>query len=473
MRHPERSSFLIIAILGTVLSVAGCTPSSSSPSSSGTPATSGEGYGLNWGFPFRPGIVVNIGLPENHADSRLHDANYASLTDDIPNGRTYQFSQGTGWDYASLDVGALGSNGIASTDVKDENVLALAHGTVLAVDHACNAVLIDYGKDAQGHAWWGIYLHLNSTRIWVQSGDTVEAGTPVGVPTQNVSGCSQISGFQHVHFAMLRDQAFVSMRGMTFCGFAMGDNGLLGVADTPPNPGFQQNVIFTVPSSCPSEKPFLRPNPTQSSAGYRVLRGEVTGMHATIVAPTVSGAAGSGMNASINVGCWDGNDNVSSTACLGIFFDGTVQNDGSVQYSVTEEVNAVFTSALTLSVVPGNILAFDMELATGSQDSWTYTVTNVTQGQSVNGSAMTDIASAGHLSATYPTFDIGQIQNEGFASFTPIAYTYPQVRFGTTWRDLISLPYQPTQLFLSGTLVGSPTTLNGTTFTVDNGPPGI
>lgn len=219
--------------------------------------------GTFWGMPFRRGLQGNIGLPENHPGvSRLHDANYPDIIDDTTK-KTYTLGKGDGWDYASLDMGVFGGS-ISENDVSSENALALASGTVLAVERTCNDVLINYGTDANGVLWWGIYLHLDSNRIWVAGGDQVVAGTPIGVPTVNIGPvqiiknervhvsktCRYFEGtsYQHVHFAFLKNMQLVSMKNVQLCWHAVTDNGIDGL-NTSTDLG--NNSIFPIPPECP------------------------------------------------------------------------------------------------------------------------------------------------------------------------------------------------------------------------------
>ncbi|HEY7832488.1 MAG TPA: peptidoglycan DD-metalloendopeptidase family protein [Ktedonobacterales bacterium] len=431
------------------------TAKTSGPAATATPAPSAP----TWGFPFRPGLTVNIGLPENHPNSRLHDANYDAITDDTTN-QTYTLGQGNGSDYASLDVGVYGGS-ISSQDVSDENALALAPGKVLAVQASCNAVLIDYGS-----GWWGIYLHLDSSRIWVAAGDTVAAGTPIGVPTVNVSGCGQNTSFQHVHFAFLHNGQYVSMRGMQLCGHAVTDDGLEGVqtvAPTPPQPTpapFSQNIIFKVPSNCPAQRPETNMISTTTSAGYRVLTGGVTGIRAQWVMPTISGASGTAMNVAINVGTWQGDVQNHPDAEMGIFTFGTVQSDGTVQYQTTADLGSS-TETLDVPLAAGDTISASIIYTGGSSNNWTYTLANLTQGR--QGTLSVTVTG----DETLPTFDIGGISGASLANFTPVQYEHPQVQLASGgWVDLAALPYQATQFVENSQTVATAGPVGTSGFTV-------
>jgi hypothetical protein len=419
-----------------------------------------------WGFPLRPGVTGNIGLPENHPDSRLHHANYDVITDDTTNQKfNLEHGNGNGWEYASLDVGAFGG-AISSSDVTDENALALAPGFVRAVQRSCNAVLIDHLN-----GWSVLYLHLDADRIWVPSGDSVQAGTPIGVPTTRVSGCGQDSGYQHVHFALLYQGKYVSMKGRKLCGRQVLDNGLAGVQTVSPSPSqpsavpIGSNFIFTVPATCPSEKPMANVNVTDSSVGYRVLRGNVTGLRAQWTMPTISGPGAAGMNVSINLGCWQGNVNRASNACIGVFTYGSVQSHGSVRYATNYGTGATFTP-FDLPISPGAVFAASIEQAAGSKENWTLTLANVTRGQRAQQMVTVDLA--GQLSETYPTCDIGPVTQHTPANFTQVRYTNAQVRIGAErWRDLSALPYQRTEWRDGSVSVAQASGLTGGAFTID------
>jgi murein DD-endopeptidase MepM/ murein hydrolase activator NlpD len=220
-------------------------PMTPSPTASPTPSMP------LFGLPYRAGVTVSLGLPEKtNPSSRLHDSNYSRINDET-GGPSYNLGNYHQYD-ASLDMGFYGHN-----DYSPEFVYPLASGTVLAVQPSCNAVLIDYGD-----GWWSIYLHL--TDIQVAHSQMVTTATPIGKPTMNVSGCDQMSSFQHVHFAFLKNGSYVSMVGMVLCGHTVGTDGnVQGLTSALPNDG----ATFTVPNTCPGSAP---PQPT-ATPSMRIL----------------------------------------------------------------------------------------------------------------------------------------------------------------------------------------------------------
>jgi hypothetical protein len=426
------------------------------------------GHEPQWGFPFRPGLTGNIGVPETNPNSRLHDSNYDRITDDT-SGTVYTFGQGDGGDSASLDMGVYGGS-IRSDDVSDENALALAPGKVLAVQKSCNAVLIDHQD-----GWWVIYLHLNADRIWVSKDDEVAAGTPIGVPTVSVSGCQQRSSFQHVHFAFLHNGKFVTMRNRLLCGHAVLDNGIEGVdllpSLTAPVP-VSSNFIFAVPATCPAERSMTNAIATTGSAGYRILRGGVTGVRAQWDMPHLTGPSNAAMNVGINVGCWQGNINVDPPACIGVSIVGEILTDGSTRYRAVEESGGS-AKFMSVPIAAGNHMTASITLADSDSHTWTLTLANTTQGASDQSLAQYEPVD------TYPTFDIGPgfPRNSGIATFSDVPYTNAQVRIvHGAWVDASALPYQRTEMHINdvtGKLVARASTMSNSAFTVSYVDPGV
>jgi len=97
---------------------------------------------------------------------------------------------------------------------KGQPVLAAASGTVEHAGWASGGwstygqrVFVHYDYDADGHAYWGIYAHMDS--ITVSEGQHVEKGQQVGTLGQSCNQQLDCGFFNpHLHFANYRDPAF-------------------------------------------------------------------------------------------------------------------------------------------------------------------------------------------------------------------------------------------------------------------------
>ena len=121
---------------------------------------------------------------------------------------TYNGHEGTDFCVMSVDAAARGVTVLASAPgrvkamrdrVEDRLIASRAEIAALNGDECGNAVTIDHGG-----GWITAYCHLKRGSVRVRSGDTVAAGTPLGLV-----GYSGNAGFAHVHLTILKDGKIV------------------------------------------------------------------------------------------------------------------------------------------------------------------------------------------------------------------------------------------------------------------------
>lgn len=183
----------------------------------------------SWGMPFRNYTSISIG------SLRLHYDNFSTILDDRTSLRYTLNTPSNLSSPPSLDL-VLEPEIAAKNAVSPIPTLALANGTVLAVQKACHNVLINYGN-----GWWAIYIH--QANIQVTFGQHVNTNTIIGYPV-NFNGKNSMCGTEsssdlHIHFAFLKQDTtktrygnYVPMAGRTLSGHLVTSTGHLnGLAD--------------------------------------------------------------------------------------------------------------------------------------------------------------------------------------------------------------------------------------------------
>lgn len=212
--------------------------------------------------------------------------------------------------------------------------------------------------------------------------------------------------------------------------------------------------------------PVWFPSASEYWSGYSVPQCCVTGLRAQWNQPAVTGQPDSDVYVWIGVGGWGATNNelVQIGTLAYIYPDGASENN-----DVWYETLPQSTTLTSLYVAPGDEMSADMELAPGSTQNWTLTITDLTTRQPFSvqlvypsSQVYADFVvedprrSTAPDAATYP-----------LAHFSAVTFTHAAVRYGQRWESLASLQSMQVTLRQSGKTLATPGDLkNDGSFTV-------